>query len=97
MTVRSRSEGSATGGRAKSNSGDSVMRPPSTWTSTTSIDPAPAGRPPVAPFALPREIDESPGAILAGLIGADRGEFAAAWAVMPIRTGTAVTVRTARG
>lgn len=97
MTVRSRSEGSATGGRSKSNSGDSVMRPPSTWTSTTSIDPAPAVHPRVATFALPREIDESPGAILAGLIGADRGEFAAARAVMPIRTAKAVSARTARG
>lgn len=73
------------------------MRPPSTWTSTTYIAPAPTVHPRVAPFALPREIDESPGGILAGLIGADRGEFAAAWVVMPVRTAKAVSARTVRG
>ena len=73
------------------------MRPPSTWICTTSIGPEPTGHPRVAPFSLPREIDESPGAILAGLIGAEQGELAAGWAVMPIRTAEAVNVRTARG
>lgn len=73
------------------------MRPPSTWTSTISMGPAPAGHPRVAPFALPREIDESPGAMLAGPIGAEHGEFAAASAVMPIRTAKAVSAGTTRG
>ncbi len=73
------------------------MRPPSTGTSTTSTGPEPTGHPRVAPFSLPREIDESPRAILAGLIGAEQGELAAGWAVMRIRTAEAGNARPARG
>ena len=73
------------------------MRPPSTWTSTTSTGPAPGGHPRAGLFSRLPEIGKSSGAVLAGFIEAEHGEFAAAWVVMPIRMPEPVNARIAHG